>query len=259
MTIKVLFWNVWLENQLRGIKKSKDLLNELDKLISEYKPDCIGLNEVLKHTQDQIPIINEFLEKNGYKYHYFSHGSPFTDKWDIGSAICSRFPINNLQEIELGKNVTAEKKGHKHFPIKAIAAKIEINSKKEIGIIVAHPINLKPSSIIDHFTHTKNLSNFIKNSDYHKNTIIGGDFNEPMYFPMSFKNRTKKYLNHRTGTKINPTWRHNSWRITPLRANLDRLFWTKNGFLKLKKFNVLNVRVSDHKPIYAEFYVNNQV
>jgi endonuclease/exonuclease/phosphatase family metal-dependent hydrolase len=256
MTLKVLYWNIWLENQLRGIKRSDILLDELDKIISKYSPDCIGLNEVMKHSDHKIPLVNSFLESRGYLYNYFSHGSPFTNEWDIGSAICSRIPLKFVEEVELGKNATAEKKGHTNNPVKAIATKLDIEGIN-IGIIVAHPINIKPSTFKDHFIHTRNLANFIKTSKYKNNTIIGGDFNEPMYFPRSFKRRTVKQLHHKTGTKRNPTWRHNTWRKTPLRANLDRLFWTKNNRLLLKDFEVIETNISDHRPIYASFYISS--
>jgi endonuclease/exonuclease/phosphatase family metal-dependent hydrolase len=255
MNIKVVFWNIWLENQIKGIERSDKLLEELTAIIHKYHPDCIGLNEVLKHSEHEIPLVNTLLESLGYIHHYFSHSSPFTDEWDIGSAICSKIPLKYIEEIELGRNATAEKKGYNNCPVKAIAVKLDINEDLDIGIIVAHPINLKPSTIKDHFIHTKNLSNFIKNSSYKNNTIIGGDFNEPMYFPRSFKRRTAGHLYHKSGTKRNPTWRHNTWQKTPLRANLDRLFWTKDGALELIKFSIIESHVSDHRPMYASFKI----
>jgi endonuclease/exonuclease/phosphatase family metal-dependent hydrolase len=255
MKLKIIFWNIWLENQLRGVSRADALLAELKKIISDYNPDCIGLNEVLKHSEHEIPLVNSFLESQGYIYHYFSHNSPFTNDWDIGTAICSKIPLKYIEEIELGRNATAEKKGHIDCPVKAVAVKLDLADLPDIGIIVAHPINLKPSTIKDHFIHTKNLSDFILNSNYKENTIIGGDFNEPMYFPRSFKRRSAQHLHHITGTKKNPTWRHNTWRITPLRANLDRLFWTKNSNLELKYFEVIESHVSDHRPLFAEFDV----
>jgi endonuclease/exonuclease/phosphatase family metal-dependent hydrolase len=258
MKLKVLFWNIWLENQLKGIDRSDKLLEELAVIITTYNPDCIGLNEVLRHNEHKIPLVNSLLQSHGYIYHYFSHSSPFTSDWDIGSAICSKVPLKYIEEIELGRNATAEKKGHTNFPVKAVAAKLDISEDLNIGIIVAHPINLKPSTIKDHFGHTRNLSNFIKNSSYKHNTIIGGDFNEPMYFPRSFKRRTADHLHHKTGSKRNPTWRHNTWRKTPLRANLDKLFWTKNGALELTEFKVIESHVSDHRPLFAEFQIHQQ-
>ncbi len=255
MTFKIIFWNIWLENQLASIERSDLLLKEIDKLINKYEPDCIGLNEVLKHTEHEIPLVNKFLDDKGYIYHYFSNSSPFTKEWDIGSAICSKYPLKFVEEIELGRNVTAEKKGHLNLPIKAIAAKLDINDELDIGVIVAHPINLKPSSILDHFVHTKSLANFVKNSEFSKNTIIGGDFNEPMHFPGSFKRLTNKQLHHRTGTKANPTWRYNTWEKTPLRANLDRLFWTKDGLIELIDYKIVESNISDHRPIFGEFNI----
>jgi endonuclease/exonuclease/phosphatase family metal-dependent hydrolase len=256
MNFKVIFWNIWLENQIGGAEKTEVLLSELDKILKKYDPDCIGLNEVLKHSEHEIPIINRWLHSHGYIHNYFSHGSPISKEWDIGSAICSKYPITEVQEIDLGDNATARKRGHGEHKVKAVATKIKISKDTKIGFIVAHPINLKPSTLMDHFRHTKNLSDFVLNSDYSHNTIIGGDFNEPMHFPKSFKSRTDRHFHHKTGSKSNPTWRHNTWRITPVRANLDRLFWSKEGFLELDNFEIIESQVSDHRPIFATFIIN---
>jgi endonuclease/exonuclease/phosphatase family metal-dependent hydrolase len=255
MKLKVLFWNVWLENQLKGPEKTDLLFKELESIIKKYQPDCIGLNEVLKHFSHDTPLINSWLHKLGYVHTYFSNGSPLSSKWTIGSALCSKYELKDIQEIELGKNETAKKRGHGDHKVKAITAKIVISNKTKIGFIVAHPINLKPSTITDHFRHTKKLSDFVLNSDYRLNSIIGGDFNEPMHFPKSFKSRTDKHFHHKTGSKRSPTWRHNNWKITPLRANLDRLFWSKDGFLEIDHFEIIESNVSDHKPIYASFRI----
>lgn len=256
MKLKVLFWNVWLENQLKGPEKTNQLLSELESIINKYQPDCIGLNEVLKHSEHEIPIINSWLHSRGYIHNHFSRGSPVSKEWDIGSAICSKYPIIKFQEIELGDNATARKRGHGEHQVKAIATKIKITKNTSVGFIVAHPINLKPSTLVDHFKHTKNLSDFVLDSDYSQNTIIGGDFNEPMHFPKSFKSRTDKHFHHKTGSKMSPTWRHNTWKITPLRANLDRLFWSKDGFLELEHFEIIKSHISDHRPIFATFIIN---
>lgn len=256
MNFKIIYWNIWLENQLRGITKTNLLLEELEKIIAKYNPDCIGMNEVLKHSEHEIPHINNFLHKLGYTHNYFSHGRPLDGSWDIGSALCSKYPLHNTEEVELGNNATANKEGNYESKIKAIATEIKISGKK-IGIVVAHPINLKPSTIKDHYTHTRNLANFIEKSEYKDNSIIGGDFNEPMHLPGSFKSRTASYLHHKTGSKSNPTWRHNTWRKTPLRANLDRLFWTKDGNLELSKFEIIESHTSDHRPIFASFDIKS--
>lgn len=256
MKLKVLFWNIWLENQLDRPEKTDLLLAELRKLIISHDPDVIGLNEVLKHSSHEIPLINRWLIDNGYVHNYFSHSSPISNKWDIGSAVCSKYSLVATQEIELGKNATAEKRGHGMHQVKAIATKIELPNSSLVGFIVAHPINLKPSTIFDHFTHTKTLSDFVVDSDYKHCTIIGGDFNEPMHFPKSFKSRTDRHFHHKTGSKRSPTWRHNTWTITPLRANLDRLFWSRDGSLELEHFEIIESHVSDHRPIFAKFKIN---
>jgi len=257
MTFKIIYWNIWLENQIRGVSRIEMLLEELESIITGYNPDCVGLNEVVKHTEEDIPQVSTLLESFGYKYHYFSHGSGISDNWDIGSGIFSKLPIKDLSDIELGRNATAEKKGQFNSPVKAVTCRVGFD-EQEIGVIVAHPINLKPSTLKDHFVHTKNLANYIATGDFKTNTIIGGDFNEPMHFPKSFKRRTAKILNHRTGTKTNPTWRHNTWLKTPLRANLDRLFWTKEGNLELTDFKIIESHVSDHRPMYAEFIIRDE-
>lgn len=257
MILKILFWNIWLENQIGGPEKTDLLLAELQKIIKIYDPDVLGLNEVLKHFSHEIPLINSWLHSRGYVHNYFSHSSPISKDWDIGSTICSKYPLVGTQEIELGKNATAKNRGHGEHPVKAIATKIKLTKSKQIGFIVAHPINLKPSTIIDHFKHTKKLSDFVLDSDYKQNTIIGGDFNEPLHFPKSFKSRTDKHFHHKTGSKRSPTWRHNTWNITPLRANLDRLFWSKDGSVKLMDFEIIESHISDHRPIFATFIISD--
>ena len=42
MTFSILFWNIWLDNQINGEENSKKLLVELKRLIERYKPDSIA-------------------------------------------------------------------------------------------------------------------------------------------------------------------------------------------------------------------------
>ena len=252
MHFTILFWNIWLNNQLQGPEKSNEILLEIKKIIKLYQPDCIGLNEVLRHNQTDIPFVVKFISSFGYKYYYYAPSSPITKDWLIGCAIISKLPLNNIEEILLGYDYPAKKRGYNECTVKAIAAQVTISNNK-IGIITAHPIYLSLSTIKSHYKHTKTLISFLKRKDFSVNTIIGGDFNEPRLMPKSFTQATKKFLNHKTGNILNPTWQYQASNTTPLRTNLDKIFWTKKGTLKLENFYVIKSKVSDHKPLLAIF------
>jgi hypothetical protein len=38
----------------------------------------------------------------------------------------------------------------------------------------------------------------------------------------------------------NPTWWHNTWKKTPLRANLERTFWSKGVVIELTEFKFID-------------------
>ena len=79
--------------------------------------------------------------------------------------------------------------------------------------------------------------------------------NEPRLFPFSIKTKLNKKYHHKTGTFKNPSWRYNGQKTSIIRANLDKLFWTKDGGLIQKSFIIIDTNVSDHRPLISTFEI----
>lgn len=251
MTFTVLFWNIWLENQIKGEANATSLIKEFANLIDRYKPDVIGLNELLKHTDHIEPYILKILKTHGYAHTHFAPASPHTKDWIIGTGIASKTPFIKLRELELGYDSPAHKRGFPGHTVKTIVCDMRFGGQT-VNIIVTHLMHLRPYTLKDHLKQAQTLKSYL---DKHaaQGTIIGGDFNEPNFMLNSFKKQVKRMMNYRSGTRIRPTWSHNGTKLTPIRANLDQLYWSKNSDFELEKFEIVNSRVSDHKPIYAVY------
>lgn len=254
MQFTVLFWNILLDNQKHGLEGAKKLMVELQTILRLYRPDCIGLNEVLQHKSSTAPLIFNLLAEEQYHHRYFTPSSPVNHDWLVGTAVASRHPLHETSDIVLGHDIYAESEGFPGHKLKAIAAKVRLPNKDFVHFIAAHPVHLRARFLKPHYQHTRALTEFLRGSGLsNESVIIGGDFNEPRLMPGSFYRANKDWLHHRTGTVLNPTWRYLSKRGHPIRANLDRLFWTKQSKLQLLNFKVLPIDVSDHRPIIATF------
>jgi endonuclease/exonuclease/phosphatase (EEP) superfamily protein YafD len=244
-----------MENQFNGPENASKLLDELSRLINKYQPDCLGLNEVLQHVDAPSPFVLDYLKTLGYKYSYFAPSSPIKPDWLIGSAVCSRLPLQDTEDIILGEDVPASRRGIAGQTHKSIATKVQVGSGASVGLIVAHLVHLRSYTLRAHYQEQHVLAQFIRRNTYGERTIVGGDFNEPRWFPRSFRSLVGSLLYHKTGTLRKHTWHHNASEKTIVRANLDRLFWTKKSKLKLKEFLVVPTDISDHKPIFTTFEV----
>ncbi len=261
MTFSVLFWNIWLDNQIHGEKNSKKLLLELRRLIDHYQPDIIGLNEVLQASQATSPFVLDYLKSEcGYTFNHFAPASWFrqcydgrldTD-WLIGAGLCSKIQPITIKSVAISNDTPAERRGQKGCEVKAITATIKVGGKNT-HIIVAHPLYLRPYTLKDHYQGTKSLENLVRSHEFSKNTILGGDFNEPSFMPQAFKKRVKHTMHMRTGSAWDTTWRHNASPTTVIRANLDQLYWTKKSDFSLQNFEVIATDISDHRPLFATF------
>jgi endonuclease/exonuclease/phosphatase family metal-dependent hydrolase len=253
MTFSILYWNIWLDNQIKGEDNSKKLLSELKQLLDRYSPEFIGLNEVLQGSKLSNPFILDYLKNEcDYEFGYFAPASRFDDDWFIGAGFCSKVKPNSIKEVAISKDTPAERRGYKGFELKAITAQVALNDTY-INIIVAHPLHLRPYTLRDHYQGTKTLENLVRSEEFSKNTILGGDFNEPGFMPKAFKNNVKDIMHMRTGSMQNPTWRHNAKPNTLIRANLDQLYWSKDSDFSLESFEVIETNISDHRPILATF------
>ena len=255
-SFSVLFWNIWLDNQINGPPNAAILLKEITSIYKKYEPDYIGLNEVLQNTKSDKPFISNHLNKIGYDNIYYAPASPLNDSWLIGSLAATKLKVISNENICLGNDIPAERRGYKGHTLKALSLKIRIKPKDNVTIIVVHPVFLRPFTVKSHYQQTKMLYQHIRNHSNIENLIVGGDINEPKNMPKSFAHITKDYLTHKTGSIKQPTWSLNGKDYIPLKANLDKIFWATNGKIKLNKFEVIDSKISDHKPIYAEFMIN---
>lgn len=251
MEFSVLFWNIWQDNQMYGQKRLKVFLRELKRVLEEYDPDFIGLSEVIKDSKDSSDAVTDFLHDLGYKYSYYEPIGQQTDKWLIGNSISSKLPLKSIKNLELGNSITSERRGYPGYKNKAIAATISLGNKSTIKLISVHPTYINSHTFLEHYKQIKFLASFVRQEEYASNTIVGGDFNEPIALPWSIR----KNFHRRTGTFFNPTWQHKASRKSLLRSNLDKLLWSKRGSLKLKGFKLIDNNISDHRPIYAKFYI----
>ena len=259
MEFKVLFWNVWLENQIHGVHNSGLLLNELTKIIQAHQPDYIGLNEVLQHVGDTSPFVFSHLETHGYTYNHFAPASPLTDEWVIGPGFVSKHKPKSHVDTIISGDTPAARRGYTGHKVKAITASFLLENSELCNVVVAHAMYLRSYTLKDHFQATKTLDALLRKKEYSRNTIIGGDFNEPLTMPFSYRRKTRDILNIRSGNLANPTWRHGGSRLTPIRANLDQLYWPKDGPIELSSFEIIQSTVSDHKPLMATFRIGRSV
>lgn len=253
MILSILFWNIWLDNQTQTPERFDSLKQELSRLIDTYKPDVLCLNEVVTPKDVDVPPILAFLKEQGYTDSHYAIASPIDNQFMIGTAVCSKIPVQDFGEIAICQDTAAERRGYNGYEVKSVEATVNPTAKLPIHIIAAHPLHLRDYTIKAHYQATQTLENVIRNDEHHQNTILGGDFNEPGFMPNAFKRRVADSMHFRTGTKMRPTWRHNTYPLTPIRANLDQLYWSKDAAFELSHFEVIRTKVSDHLPLFASF------
>ncbi len=251
MTFSIVFWNVWFRNQVDDTKR-KRLLSELERLTDHHKPDVVALAEAVKPSEDTTPPAVEYLHGLGYKYNHYANMAQLNDYWMSGVALCSKLPISQKRRIVISKNGFAIKRGYEDLNKEVIGAQITLPQGKRFKVIVAHP-TATIDSIKQHKIGIANLNQLVRSKNYSKNTIMVGDMNQWRLIPGSFRHKALDVMHSRTGSVLSPTWRHNAHRFTPLRLNLDYLYWSKNSDFYLKDFEVLPGNVSDHRPLLATF------
>jgi endonuclease/exonuclease/phosphatase family metal-dependent hydrolase len=256
MQFSVLYWNVWLDNQIRGQAAAQGFLDELARVVKQCKPDVIGLNEVMRHVDAKTPFVLDFLQQLGYQHIHFTPASPVNDEWVWGSGIASKMPLKAIEEIDLSEEADARKHGYPGHTVKAIAAKVLLPYAKHFQMVVAHPLYIRPHTTRAHFDAISALQTLMKTKKFAARTILGGDFNESAYWPWSFYRAMRQGLNFKTGSILHPTWLYEAWRWNPIRANIDQLYWTKDQAIKLLQFEVIKSKASDHRPIFARFDIS---
>ncbi len=256
MKFSIVYWNIWLDNQTHSTR-AKALLGALDSLIKKYEPDCFGLSEVLmpSSARSKSQILTH-LKKRGYTHVHYLASGPWTQQWDIGDAIVSKYPLKKCGGITLGDHYTVEGKDPSGQQAQAAEADVVLSQETTVRVIVAHLMNLRIHKLPTHFKHQKSLTgHYSAKLQGQTGVIAGGDFNEPTFMPFSFARRNRRHLNVRTGSVHTPTWFKNANKQSLLRANPDKVFWSKNSDIQLDYFRVIADCTSDHRPLYARFLV----
>ncbi len=254
MTFSIFFWNIWFYNQIEGRPRADRLLVELKRLVDRYEPDLIALNEVVRPAQGESVMVVEYLRKLGYGYGHCAELANLNNYWLSGAALCSRLKLSRSEDIEISKHGFAAKRGYPGFTKKVISAQVALPGGHDLKIIVAHPLALIDAPK-DHRAGMAKLNRLVHSKAYAQNTVLIGDMNEWRLIPGSFRSKVSDVMHSRTGSVLHPTWRYNAHRSTPLRANLDYLYWSKDSEFSLKDFRVLSSDVSDHRPLLATFGV----
>jgi endonuclease/exonuclease/phosphatase family metal-dependent hydrolase len=251
--MKILFWNIWTENQTNNYSRLDELKAELENIINKHQPNIIGLNEVVRFG-NKASDVEKLVESLGYKNIHYCKIGPIGTNSTTGSIVASKIHNLKIQELIIGDNITAKNNGYGDHKTKVIKASFKINAHDRIDLFVVHPINLKPSTALEHFRQIKQLKELVSESQ-DSLSIVGGDFNEPRVYPLSFTILTNKFLKFKTGSILKPTWIYNAAKLSPLRFNLDKIFWTKSPRIEMSKFEVIDSKVSDHRPLIATFEI----
>lgn len=245
----VLFWNVWVHSQLDEVKK-KRLHKRFDDIITDFRPNAIGLNEVVTDSTGRAPLLAH-LEKLGYRT-YFAPFSPEKNGHFSGSAFaCLEEPLE-IQYQELGPDKLGARRGHPGHTVKLIQVRLP-HYGRQINVVVNYLAHLVPYNWTTHIKHHNTFRKLMKAPALQKGTIIGGDFNQFKFMPRLWKSR--QHYHRATGSLFNPTWRLMG--NMPIQANYDNIFWTKCGTINLEEFKVLERHPSDHAPLIARFNVQD--
>lgn len=252
MKFSILFWNLWVYNQIEAEARADRLFGELKRLVDEYQPDFIALNEAVQsHDGGPVPVL-EYLKKFGYTHNHHANMGRFKNYWLSGAALCSKLKLNEPQKIVISKHGFAAKRGYSNLYKEAISVHMALPAGRDLKVIVAHPL-ATIDAFEDHFVATKKLNQLVHSKAYAENTILVGDMNEWRLIPGALRAKVSDVMHSRTGSLLNPTWRYNAHRWTPLRLNLDYVYWSKRSDFDLKGFKVLSSTVSDHRPLLATF------
>jgi endonuclease/exonuclease/phosphatase family metal-dependent hydrolase len=239
MKVKVLSWNIWHGQDMKGVIE----------FLRKSEADIIGLQEVLEFENDknenQAKIIAHEL---GYNFVYFPAFK--TDRkspvFIQGNAILTRHEIIK-SENNLLSDMSSYQGGGETEPRVAGEVKLKIKNE-ELRVFVTHLAyshKLQPSNLRD--LQTDKLLSFIDGDK----TILMGDFNVT---PDSDVIKKVSQIMNDVGQKNGgPTWsivkRIYKGFAVDFNYRIDYIFTSKD--LKIENYQVEKLLASDHLPIFA--------
>lgn len=252
MQISAIFWNVWFDIQDGTHDDGVALLERLSQLVTEYKPDIIGLNEVLATRGSHESKIVTALESMGYAVH-FSPVYEHSDHAVTGNIFATTLPVARVTHHHMERVIGREPQHKFYKQTQMIEAELTV-AEQPLTVFVTHLASIWPRQWPTHIRQRKAFDKLIQTPG-HENVIIGGDFNElKMMVPWLQVSRYKTL----TGTIVRPTWRWRATKRSIVHGNLDRILFGKKGNLRLKSFRVLPRKPSDHAPLVAIFNLEHE-
>jgi len=244
MNYKVITLNMCHGDNNNGII---DVINQSN-VIKEYNSDLILLQEVdicteRSHYKNQLA---EFKKNVGLEYSCFGSNIVYKEGW-YGNAILSRYPIVSSENyISNGTEYSKETKGMLH-------AEINVNGKY-INVFNTHlPVYDKERIFL-----TKSIVNMMKRNDISGDMILGGDLNLGVIplgnhrYDIENCKSYEEFENIKTMFE-SPDFTDNTWPTSNPIASIDKIM--HSGNIKLNEIKRLNVEISDHYPVFAEFTI----
>lgn len=242
MIYKIISFNMCHGDNNNGII---DVINQAN-VIKQYNPDLILLQEVDICTARSLYKNQLYEFKKAIDLDYSCHGAniPYKEGW-YGNAILSRYPIVSSENyLSSNSERSKEPKGILH-------AEVNINGKC-INVFNTH----LPVYDIERVLLTESFLRFIDRSNITGDMILGGDFNFgviPLGNHRYNFEKSESYEEYENLKKLfkAPDFNENTWPTVNAIADIDKIMY--NGNIQLIKIERLNVEISDHYPIYAEF------
>ncbi|OIO68029.1 MAG: endonuclease/exonuclease/phosphatase [Zetaproteobacteria bacterium CG_4_9_14_3_um_filter_49_83] len=213
-----------------NVQRGNQACNKLLALIKQEKPDVVVLLEIDQQWAKALKTLD-----TAYPYQYV-----FPQSDNFGIALFSRWPLENIQNLELGR-----------MPIASIKADMRLNDRT-ITILATHPV--PPINNEFHQERNKQLQAIILLAQHQrqKPLLVVGDLNTSMWSDDYQRLMQDSGLhNAREGFGIVPTWP----------ATLPMLMIPLDHLLLSPQLSALSIHsagniASDHLPLIVELAVH---
>ncbi len=244
MKYKVITLNMCHGDNNNGVI---DVLNQSN-VIKQFDADLIMLQEVdiCTSRSGYKNQLDEFKKTVNFEYSCYGSNIPYKEGW-YGNAILSKYPIvsseNYLTSVTEFSN---EPKGLLH-------AEININGK-HINVFNTHlPVYDK-----ERISLTQSMIDMMKRNNISGDMIFGGDLNLGVVPLGNHKYNIEKAESYKEYENIKKIFKSSefndaTWPTSNPIADIDKIMY--NGDIKLNQIKRLDVEISDHYPVYAEFII----
>ena len=217
-------------------------------LLKKYKPDIIFMQEIDMYTKRAYykNQLYTFSKYTGLNYRAMGTNIKYKSGF-YGDGILSRFPIEySANYLSPLTNTSHEQRG-------ILCNKIAFGNMK-VNVFSVHMSTYEDERILT----AKELIRIVSKINKNEAIIIGGDFNVGINkignhkYSYEPKDKYEEYeiLKEKFKSIDN---KEDTWFSPEASGCIDSFFYSKN--LKLVKYKVINTKISDHYPVYAEFLI----